>query len=136
MTTWTLHQIFSRDMGLPLTPATTFMLETSGDFYGKARLHRLTHSTAISSVQYLMLFPLSFPAFTPSELISVPRLASLRSPRCPRILQPVQTAVYASIMRTMLAYPRSSPTRTVLQSDLSELIGYNLYDLQDVFYFI
>jgi hypothetical protein len=30
----------------------------------------------------------------------------------------------------MLAYPRFCPTRTVLQSNLSELIGYNLYDLQ------
>jgi hypothetical protein len=79
-----------------------------------------------------MLFPLSFPSFsfTSSELISVPRLTPLKSPRCPTILQPLQTAVYASIMRTMLAYPRFCPTRTVLQSNLSELIRYNLYDLQ------
>lgn len=31
----------------------------------------------------------------------------------------------------MTAYPRWSPTRMTLESHLSELIGYNLYDLSD-----
>jgi len=33
----------------------------------------------------------------------------------------------------MLRYPRSSPTRRKLDSELSELIGYNLYGLEDGF---
>jgi hypothetical protein len=117
-------------MGLPLTPPPPLSLKTNGDFFSKPHLHRITLSTALSSVQFLMLYPRSFPAFIPSEPISAPPLTSLTSPQCHTILHPAQAAVYASILRIMLAYPRYCSTWRVLNSDLSELIGYNLYDLQ------
>jgi len=116
--------------GLPRSPPPDLLLKTSGDFYAKGRLHRLTRSESLGSVQYLILFPLSFSSFSASELTLAPRLTSLTSPQCKTVLVPRPSAVYASILRTMLAYPPICPTRGVLESDLSELIGYNLYDLQ------
>jgi hypothetical protein len=47
---------------------------------------------------------------------------------CHTILVP-PPAVYASILRMMLQYSRSSGTMGILKSDLSELIGYHLYGL-------
>jgi hypothetical protein len=113
------------DIGLPLTPAPELLVESKGDFYAKARLHRITHSTSMTAAQYIQLLPLSFPSFYHSDLTP-----SLPTPRSNAILYPNQPAVYASIIRTMLAYPLYCPTRSVLESNLSELIGYNLYDLQ------
>ncbi|KZP34350.1 hypothetical protein FIBSPDRAFT_942488 [Athelia psychrophila] len=119
------------DLGLPISAPHDVLLKTNGDFYAKARLHRLTHSERLGSVQYLMLYPLSFTSLTRSELITAPRITYLLSPRCKTILHPSPTAVFASILRMMLRYPRCCPTRGTLETDLSELIGYHLYDLQD-----
>jgi hypothetical protein len=118
------------DIGLPLTPAPKLLVESKGDFDAKAHLHRITRSTSMSAVQYIQLLPLSFPSFSHSELTPTLPLPSLATPRSNAILYPNQPAVYASIIRTMLAYPIYCATRSVLESNLSELIGYNLYDLQ------
>jgi hypothetical protein len=118
-------------LGLPISAPHDLLLKTDGDFHAKARLHRLTHSQQLGSVQYLMLYPLSFASFARSELITAPRITSLLSPRCETILHPSPIAVFASILRMMLRYPRCCPTRSTLETDLSELIGYHLYDLQD-----
>jgi hypothetical protein len=118
------------DMGLPRSSPPELLLNTGGDFYAKGRLHRLTRSEMVGPVQYLILYPLSFSSFSLSELTPAPRLTSLASPRCHTVLVPRPSAVYASILRMMLRYKQYCPTRSVLKSDLSELIGYNLYDLQ------
>lgn len=49
---------------------------------------------------------------------------------CQSILVPSPPAVYASILRMMRHYPRFCGTRYILQSDLSELIGYHLLGLE------
>ncbi|THH15917.1 hypothetical protein EW146_g4641 [Bondarzewia mesenterica] len=117
-------------MGLPLSPPAPILVKSSGDFFTKARLHRLTRSTPLGLVQYLILLPISFASYTSSELDLLPRITSLPSPTSRTLLVPQSTTVYASILRAMAAYPRWSPTRQTLESNLSELIGYNLYDLQ------
>ena len=78
-----------------------------------------------------MLYPLSFASLIRSELICAPHITSLPSPRCETILHPSPPAVFASILRMMLRYPRHCPTRRTLEADLSELIGYHLYRLED-----
>ncbi|THH16508.1 hypothetical protein EW146_g4140 [Bondarzewia mesenterica] len=118
-------------MGLPLSPPAPILVKSSGDFFSKGHLHRLTRSTSLGLVQYLILLPLSFASYTSSELDLLPRITSLPSPTSQTILVPQPTAVYASILRAMAAYPRWSPTRQTLESNLSELIGYHLYDLQE-----
>ena len=117
-------------MGLPLTPPPDMLAKTNGAFYTKPRIHRITCSTLLSTVQNIMLYPLSFPSFSPSELTLASRRTPLASPLAPTILHPLQPAVYASILRMLFAYPRFSSTRDVLLADLTGLIGYNLYDLQ------
>jgi hypothetical protein len=95
----------------------------------------MTKSTVLGAVRYFILFPLSFSSFSAADLTSISSSTYLSSQHhsTPTILVPRPPAVYASILRMMLSYPRYCPTRTVLESDLSELIGYNLYDLQDGF---
>ena len=51
--------------------------------------------------------------------------------KCHDVLIPRPAAVYASLFRMMSKYPRYSRTRTSLESDLSELIGYHLLGLED-----
>ncbi|OCH91387.1 hypothetical protein OBBRIDRAFT_728815 [Obba rivulosa] len=119
------------NQGLPRSSPPTLLTKTGGDFYTKGVMHRLTRSTSLADAQHLVIFPYSLASYAPYELSPAPRLSSLSSPLCTTVLVPRPSAVYASILRMMVSYPRWSPTRTVLGSDLSELIGYNLYDLQD-----
>jgi hypothetical protein len=95
----------------------------------------MTKSTVLGAVRYSILFPLSFSSFSATELTSISSSTYLSSQHhsTSTILVPCPPPVYASILRMMLSYPRYCPTRRVLMSDLSELIGYNLYDLQDGF---
>ncbi|KAI0315292.1 hypothetical protein OF83DRAFT_1062377 [Amylostereum chailletii] len=111
------------NMCLPISPPHRILSKTEGDFHTKGRLYRLTPSTRPSSVRYLHLFPLSFPAFSPRELF-----LDDRSPYS--LLAPRVSAIYASILRMMTAYPKSDPARGRLESDLEMLVHYNLMDLQ------
>ncbi|GBE90121.1 hypothetical protein SCP_1801450 [Sparassis crispa] len=117
--------------GLPLSSPPPLLIETGGDFYTQGHMHRLTPSSSVGLAQHLVLYPSSFASYIPSELSPAPSLIPLASPLCKSILVPRQSAVYASILRMMQRYPRWSSTRSTLETHLSELIGYNLYDLQD-----
>lgn len=94
-------------------------------------MYRLTRETSAGFAQHLNLYPASLASFADSELESQPRLTALSKPLCETLLVPTPPAVYASLLRMMRSYPRYSPTRVTLESDLSELIGYNLYQLMD-----
>ena len=118
-------------MGLPLSPPTTLLLTTEGDFQAKARFHRITPWTSPSFVQHLALYPQSFSTLDDSELEEKPPHHSTTSSLCKSIRVPSRPAVYASIIRLLLNYPQYCATTTVLQSDLSELIGYDLLGLED-----
>ncbi|KAF8964812.1 hypothetical protein BDZ97DRAFT_1814611 [Flammula alnicola] len=116
-------------LGLPLTPPSTFLLRYEGDFRSTGRFHRVTPETEPFMVQHLVLYPLSFSSLAQSELTEETPFHLTSSYRCSKILVPRPSAVYASLIRMMLNYPRQCSTRTHLESDLSELIGYNLLDL-------
>ncbi|KAF8530443.1 hypothetical protein BU17DRAFT_36210 [Hysterangium stoloniferum] len=117
-------------MGLPLsTPSTGFLSE--GDFQSKGHFYRVTRWTMSSSVQYMVLYPLSFSSLSLSELEKEPPMHLYSSIRCPSIYVPSRPAVYASIIRLMTKYPPTCGTMTALRSDLSELIGYDLLQLED-----
>lgn len=75
--------------------------------------------------KYLALYPFSFTTFSFSELVETP-LSLTSSPLCSSILVPTQHAVYGSLIRMMLRYPKYQ-TRTQLNSDLAQLILYNMY---------
>ncbi|KAF8901179.1 hypothetical protein CPB84DRAFT_1815254 [Gymnopilus junonius] len=116
-------------LNLPLSPPHDLLVKSSGDFYSKGRLHRLTRSTTLESVQYLHLFPASFPAYLSSELVK----DTSQSPDY-TLLVPRASAVYASILRLLASHPRKNPRiRNRLLSDLEMLIHYNLMDLQGGF---
>ncbi|EMD38754.1 hypothetical protein CERSUDRAFT_81550 [Gelatoporia subvermispora B] len=119
------------NQGLPRSSPPTLLTKTGGDFYTKGYMHRLTRSTSLSDAQHLVIYPSSFASFRTTELTPAPRATSLSKPLCTTVLVPHPTAVYSSILRLMTSYSRWSPTRTMLASDLSELIGYNLYGLQE-----
>lgn len=53
--------------------------------------------------------------------------------RCAAVSVPRPSAVYASLVRMISHCPQHSRIRTSLQSELSELIGYNLLHLEDGF---
>ncbi|KAI0636215.1 hypothetical protein C8Q77DRAFT_1052473 [Trametes polyzona] len=125
--------IVQDDQGLPPSIPPSLLLRTGGDFYAKARMFRVTRSTSLASAQHLVLYPASLASFTPSELEPQARLTSLSNPLCKTVLVPSPPAVYASLLRLMRTYTRFDPTRVMLESDLSELIGYNLYGLEDGF---
>ncbi|TDL15806.1 hypothetical protein BD410DRAFT_796009 [Rickenella mellea] len=117
-------------MDLPLSPPSRLALKTSGDFAAKGRFHRITQTTLTSCVQHLVLYPLSFSTLSFSETTPESPYHVETSHRCTSIYVPRPPAVYASIIRVMLKYPRYCATRTVLDSDLSELVGYNLLGLE------
>ncbi|KAF9443050.1 hypothetical protein P691DRAFT_680326 [Macrolepiota fuliginosa MF-IS2] len=117
-------------LGLPLWPPSRLLTQSEGDFSAKGVYHRISRSTLPSSISSIALFPLSFSTLLPSELESKPPHHIQPSTRCLSILVPRPPAVYASLVRMMVKYPRYCSTRTVLASDLSELVGYNLLDLQ------
>ena len=76
-------------------------------------------------MQNIVIYPQSFATLSDSELEEVTP-SHIASPRCSRILAPTTPAVYASLIRMMLRYPRFNGTMYELESDLSELIGYHL----------
>ncbi|KAJ7709222.1 hypothetical protein B0H16DRAFT_1822099 [Mycena metata] len=118
------------NLGLPFAPPTTFEISMYGDFAARGHSHRITHSIQSRRVQHLVIYPQSFATLGDSEFEEGPP-SHLRSPRCAPVLVPTAPAVYASILRMMLQYDEFDPTTGVLQSQLSELIGYHLFELSD-----
>ena len=117
-------------MGLPLSPPSLLLLRTEGDFQAKARFYRITLTTSSSFIQHLALYPQSFSTLDGSELEEKPPHHSTIS-ICKSILVPSRPALYASIIRLLLSYPKNCATTKVLRSNLSELIGYDLLGLED-----
>ncbi|EJF64501.1 hypothetical protein DICSQDRAFT_51896 [Dichomitus squalens LYAD-421 SS1] len=115
--------------GLPRSQPPPLLIRTGGDFYKKARMYRVTRYTSLALAQHLILYPASFASYAHSDLSPAPRMTSLTEPLCHTVLVPSRPAVYASILRTMKLYPRFDPVRITLQSDLSQLIDYDLYGL-------
>ena len=119
-------------MGLPLSPPSKLLLMTEGDFQAKAIFHRISLWTSPSFVQHLALYPQSFSTLDDSELEEKPPSHySTTFSLCKSIRVPSRPAVYASIIRLLLSYPQYCATTTALQSDLSELIGYDFLGLED-----
>lgn len=94
-------------------------------------MFRVSRATSLALAQHLVLYPASLAPFDAAVLTPQPRLEAPADPRCRTVLVPAPAAVYASMLRMMRAYSRYAPTRIVLESDLSELIGYHLYGLED-----
>ncbi|KAI0663748.1 hypothetical protein C8Q70DRAFT_906522 [Cubamyces menziesii] len=120
-------KVLEEVQGLPRSIPPPLLMSTGGEFYSKATLYRVTRYTSAARAQHLVLYPSSFPAFAPSELEFQPRLTCLPDPLCKEVLVPTPSAAYASLIRMMRSYTRYDATRITLESDLSELIGYNLY---------
>lgn len=121
-------------MGLPKSSPPPFLVRTEGDLYSKAILHRLTDVVRYESVRYIALYPSSFISYLPSELeeaLSITHEEFTGYPALPvRILIPRPSALYASLLRLIVKYPKyRRPTRTILESDLSLLIRYHLYQM-------
>lgn len=77
-----------------------------------------------------MLYSLSFASLSRCELITLPHyISTVPLMRSYSPSQPHRRI--ASILRMMLRYSRCCPTRGKLENDLSELIGYHLYSLQN-----
>jgi len=103
-------------------------MRAKGRFY---RIKQLATMPALN--QHLVLYPLSFAAFRPCEILEQPaQYSNLRL--CSRILVPRPSAVYASLMRMMLRYPTNSITWSVLEVDVSQLVLYHLlgYTLETI----
>ena len=101
-----------------------------GDIHTKAIHHRLTRSSAPAWAQHFVLYPTSFVSLNPEEVYPAP---SIYLPSETEILIPRPSAVYAWILRTMLKYPRLGRVRTKLASDLSELVDYHLFQVEEGF---
>ncbi len=123
--------ILEENEGLPLSIPPRLLLRTGGDFYAKAKMHRVSQYASVAQAQHLMLYPASLASYADAELELKPRLTALAHPSCEKVFVPSPPAVYSSLLRMMRSYPRYNPTRKTLESDLSELIGYNLYGLED-----
>lgn len=96
----------------------------------KGTYHRISRSTLPSSSSHITIFPLSFSTLLPSELERRQPLHITSSSRCPSILVPRRVPTYVSLIRMMSLYHQHCTTRTLLSSDLSELVGYDLLGLQ------
>jgi hypothetical protein len=125
-----LASVILSSMGLLLSPPSTLLLRTEGDFQAKARFYRITLTTSPSFVQHLALYPQSFSTLDDFELEEKPP-HRFTSSWCKSIHVPSRPAVYASIIRLLLSYPKNCATTKVLRSNLSELIGYDLLGLED-----
>ncbi|KAJ7221700.1 hypothetical protein GGX14DRAFT_430698 [Mycena pura] len=117
------------ELGLPRTPPTKFNISVYGELETQGHFHRITRKTGPTS-QHIGIYPRSFAAFADSELEEKPPMHKEFS-RCSPILVPTPPAVYASILRLMLRYRKGQAEMFELRSDLSELIGYHLYRLED-----
>ena len=116
---------------LPRSRPPPLLIRTGGDFYTKARMFRVTESTSLALAQHFVLYPASLAAYSPVDLSPAPRTTSLPEPLCKTVLVPSRPAVYASILKSMLRYPRFDSARIFLQTDLSQLVGYDLYGYAD-----
>ncbi|KAH9940638.1 hypothetical protein B0H21DRAFT_754562 [Amylocystis lapponica] len=127
------------DLGLPLSPHTKLLTLSEGDFHAKGVHHRLTRFTSPASAQHLVLYPASFASLVLSALhaprgcIISPSILEVPDPRCKALHVPLSPTVYAALLRTMQRYPRQCATRSTLNSELSELVGYHLLHLTDGF---
>ncbi|KAH9946611.1 hypothetical protein B0H21DRAFT_399582 [Amylocystis lapponica] len=127
------------DLGLSLSPHTKLLSLSEGDFHTKGAHHRLTRFTSPASAQHLILYPASFASLVLSAL-HAPRgcifslsILDVPDPRCKALHVPSPPTVYAALFRTMHHYPRQCATRSTLNSELSELVGYHLLYLADGF---
>ncbi|OBZ77676.1 hypothetical protein A0H81_02250 [Grifola frondosa] len=95
-------------LGLPLVTECEWFRATSDDFWIRSCFHSLTRCLLPGDVRYLVPYPLSFASHALSELERLPRQvfqdSFLREP----VYVPQPPAVYAPLLRTMLAYPRRS----------------------------
>jgi len=117
-------------LGLPHSTPSDWFLKSEGDFLSKGNFFRITRWTTPSSVQYIILYPLTYSSLYLSDLESKPPLHKVPSFRCSSIYVPSQQSVYASILRLMSEYHPDCATMTSLRSDLSELTGYDLLELE------
>ncbi|KAI1791233.1 hypothetical protein LXA43DRAFT_889599 [Ganoderma leucocontextum] len=119
-------KLLAESEGLPRSQPPPLLVDTGGDFYTKSRMYRYT---SLSCAQHLVLYPASFAAYSPLDLSPAPRTTSLAKPLCKTVLVPSQPAVYASLLRTMREYSRFDSARICMETQLSQLIDYNLYGL-------
>ncbi|KIY51099.1 hypothetical protein FISHEDRAFT_71392 [Fistulina hepatica ATCC 64428] len=119
--------------GLPLAKADPLLIASDGDFLTKATLHRITTSTEIGPARFIAFFPESFVSFALSDLELAPAytheaFTGISVPHtC--IYVPRPPAVYACLLRMLLRYPKVSPTRLSVLSDLMQLVMYDLFQL-------
>jgi len=115
-------------MNLPLSLPSYSPFMAESDFYSKGLFHRITRWTSPALIQHFVLYPLSFSTLSLSELQEdtpfhgTPNLKL----RCRSIYVPSKPAVYASIIRLMLNYSRFCIISSVLRSELSSLVVYDL----------
>jgi len=100
----------------------------------KGHFYRIKQSAMMPALdQHLVLYPLSFAASRPCEILEQPaQYSNLRC--CSRILVPRPSAMYALLMRMMLQYPTNSTTWSVLEVDVTQLMLYHLlgYTLETI----
>jgi hypothetical protein len=110
-------------------PLHDFRIDVDGDFHLKGKFHRITVGTESWDLQQIALYPLSFSTLSMSELTEEPPMHISPSLRCPKILDPRPSAVYASLIGLTSQYSPRDPTWINLLSEISQLIGYHLYEL-------
>lgn len=118
---------------LPLSAPSDLLLTTNGE-YAKGRFYRITRSTlppVIDVISHIVLYPFSLMPVLPSELSAQPP-SHLSPSRCSNILVPRPSAACAFLLRAMTKYPRFCYTRTVLQSNLEELVLYFFLGYHDL----
>lgn len=118
-------------IGLPVSPHWDLLCKVEGEIHTKGTRYRLTRSSSLGNVQDLVLFPASFVSFNPEELYTATSMHLGSSLSTINILVPKPSAVYGWILRTMRKYPKHCRVRTILSSDLSELVCYHLLDVQE-----
>ena len=111
-------------------PGSSLFYRTEGDFESKGRFFQLNETVDVGQIQRLALYPSSFCPFLESELTSESRQNVVADSKS-SILVPKPSAVYASMLRVMAVYPEYCVERTVLCSELSELINHHLYGLDE-----
>lgn len=113
-------------MGLPLSPPSSLHLRTEGlSSQSTLSLHHSHDLAFVRTAPGTLSTTLDN-----SELDEKPPHHSTISV-CKSILVPSRPALYASIIRLLLSYPKNCATTKVLRSNLSELIGYDLLELED-----
>jgi hypothetical protein len=114
-------------------PLDDFRIDVDDDFHLKGKFHRITVGTESWDLQQIALYPLSFSTLSMSELTEEPPMHPSPSLRCPKILVPRPSVVYASLIRLTSQYSPSDLMWINLLSEISQLIGYHLYELSGGF---